>query len=261
MTPSGRHDRNERHSDAGRRHGHANGRAGRQTRARPVGPVHRLAVHPPDNAPLARDQHLSVDLGDPALIHRLHGQPAGAGRDSSASTIMSIFSPMRTCLGELPDHGAFRLLDDRAAGLDRPRARVAHQPEVPRPQLLDDGHPAADDVVPGGRRQLLDLAVPAADRAVQLSDRFLHRRGAEFVHDDRQRRLGALDDRAGQHLDVDALCYADLPRRAALDSRLHLRGGRGGSRVALGGNSGRSPCRWSCPSSCSPCCSRRSSRS
>ena len=34
----------------------------------------------------------------------------------------------------------------------------------------------ADDAVAGGRGQLLDLAVPAADRAVQLFHRLLHRR-------------------------------------------------------------------------------------
>ena len=206
-------------------------RAGRPTRSRPVGPLDRLAVHPADDAPAARDQHLSVDLGDPAVVHRLHGQPADPGPLHRHRQLCR-HPHRRGSVGELPDHRAFRVLDDRAAGPDRPRSRAAHQPEIPRPQLLDDRHPAADDVVPGGRGQLLDPAVPAADRAVQLSDRLLHRRCAEFVHHDRKRRPGALDDRAGQHLDVDALRDADLPGRAALHSRLHLRGGRGGSRVA-----------------------------
>ncbi len=44
---------------------------------------------------------------------------------------------------------------------------------------------------------------------------------------------GALGDRDGRYLDVDALRHADLSRRAALDSRLHLRGGRGRSRLAV----------------------------
>jgi len=34
-------------------------------------------------------------------------------------------------------------------------------------------------------------------------------------------------------LDVDSLCDADLPGRSALDSRLYLRGGRGGSRIEM----------------------------
>jgi hypothetical protein len=36
-------------------------------------------------------------------------------------------------LGELPDNGAFCVLDDRAAGPGRPGPRLAHQPEIPRP--------------------------------------------------------------------------------------------------------------------------------
>ena len=45
---------------------------------------------------------------------------------------------------------------------------------------------------------------------------------AELVQHDRRGRAGALDDRAGRYLDVGALRDADLPRRAALDPRLHL---------------------------------------
>ena len=43
----------------------------------------------PTMALLARDQHLSADLGDPAVVHRIDGQSADPGRVSSASTIMS----------------------------------------------------------------------------------------------------------------------------------------------------------------------------
>ena len=39
-------------------------------------------------------------------------------------------------------------------------------------------------------------------------------------------RAGALGDRHRRHLDVDAVRHADLPRRPAVDPRLHLRGGR-----------------------------------
>ena len=48
-----------------------------------------------------------------------------------------------------------------------------------------------------------------------------------------QRVAGAVGDRHRRHLDVDALRDADLPRRAALDPRLHLRGGGGRPRLQL----------------------------
>ncbi len=107
------------------------------------------------------------------------------------------------------------------------------QPEVSRSQLLDDRDPVADDAVACRGRQLLDLAAAAADRTLQLFHRLFHRLGAELVHDDRQRRSGALDNRNGQHLDVDALRDADLPGRAALHSRLYLRSSGDRSRVEL----------------------------
>ena len=71
-------------------------------------------------------------------------------------------------------------------------------------------------------------------------------------------RSGALVDRHRRRLDVDALRDADLPGGPALDSRLHLRGGRGRPRLAAGASSGRSRCRWRCPSSCWRCCSAAS---
>ena len=43
----------------------------------------------------------------------------------------------------------------------------------------------------------------------------------------------------GQHLDVDALCDADLSRRTALHSGIHLRGRRGRPRFVADGSSGR----------------------
>ena len=78
------------------------------------------------------------------------------------------------------------------------------------------------------------------------------------IRDAGQRDAGALGDHHRRHLDVDALRDADLPRRPALHPRLHLRGGRGRPRVATGGSSGRSRCRWRCPSSCWRCCSAAS---
>ena len=74
-------------------------------------------------------------------------------------------------------------------------------------------------------RNLLDLPVPAADRDLQLHRECL--RGGRPARHDRQRAPGALVDRDGRHLDVDALRDADLPRGFAFHSRLHLRGGGG----------------------------------
>ena len=77
------------------------------------------------------------------------------------------------------------------------------------------------------------LVVPAADRAVQLSDQPVHRHSAQFVQHDRRGGAGAVDDRAGRQLDVGALRDADLPRRATLDPGLHLRGCRSRPRLAV----------------------------
>ena len=156
------------------------------------------------------------------------------------------------------DDGAFRVLDDPAADADRLHARLSDRPQVPRPRLLDDHHPGADDAVAGRGRQFLALPLRAADRAVRLCRLVLLRHSADRDPDAEQRVAGALGDHHRRHLDVDALRDADLPRRAALDPRLHLRGGRGRPRLATGGSSGRSRCRWRCPSSCWRCCSAAS---
>ena len=54
--------------------------------------------------------------------------------------------------------GAFRLLDDPAPDRARLRARLADRPQVPRPRLLDDDDPDADDAVAGRGRQFLDAS-------------------------------------------------------------------------------------------------------
>ena len=147
--------------------------------------------------------------------------------------------------------GAFRVLDDPAADADRLHAGLADRPQVPRPRLLDHHHPCSDDAVAGRRRQFLEVPLRAADRAVHLHRLVLHRNPADRHRHAERRVAGTLVDHHRRHLDVDALRDADLPRRAALDPRLHLRGGRGRPRLATGGSSGRSRCRWRCPSSCS----------
>jgi len=50
---------------------------------------------------------------------------------------------------------------------------------------------------------------------------FDRRRSVEFFHD-RRCRAGAVGHRDSRHMDVDPLCHADLPRRSAIDSGLHL---------------------------------------
>ena len=48
--------------------------AGARALARPVGPDHRMAVHPSDDRAAVGDQHFSVDLDDPAIVHELSSQ-------------------------------------------------------------------------------------------------------------------------------------------------------------------------------------------
>ena len=106
--------------------------------------------------------------------------------------------------------------------------------KLPRPRLLDDRHPHPDDAVAGGGRKLLEVPLPAADRPLQLRRLVLHRRrpasSFQMIGDV---GAGALGDHHRRRLDVDALRDADLPRRAALHPRLHLRGGRGRPRLPL----------------------------
>ena len=157
-------------------------------RARPVGSCDRLAVHRADDRAAAGDQHLSADLDDPALVHELPRQPAERRRhgcrDSTTTTRIltdpDIWAAMQV-------DRAFRVLDDRAADAARLRARLADRPQIPRPWLLDHGHPDPDDVVAGGRRQFLDVPLPAADRPLQLRRLVLHRHAAVLLRDDRRR--------------------------------------------------------------------------
>ncbi len=46
---------------------------------------------------------------------------------------------------------------------------LADQPRIPVAWLLDHGDSGADDVVARGRRELLDAAVPASDRALSIT--------------------------------------------------------------------------------------------
>ena len=75
---------------------------------------------------------------------------------------------------------------------------------------------------------------------------FLHPR--RRLHDDRRRPSGALGDRDGRQLDVDAVRHADLSRRPALDPRIHLRGRRGRRRLVLAPVLDDHDARWSCRS-------------
>ena len=84
------------------------------------------------------------------------------------------------------------------------------------------------------------LAVPAADRAVQLRDRLVHRHSAELIQHDRRGRAGALDHRARRYLDVGAVRDADLPCRSSLDSRITSTKRPRSTAPRPGGNSGRS---------------------
>ena len=150
-----------------------------QARQRPFRPDGRVAVHRADDRAPARDQHLPADLGDPALLHQLPGQPPERA-DQEHRALQLFAHPDRP--GHLDRHAgdrAFRVLDDPAADADRLRACLSDRPQVPRPRLLDDHHPGADDAVAGGGRQFLALPLRAADRAVHLHRLVLHRHPAD----------------------------------------------------------------------------------
>ena len=75
------------------------------------------------------------------------------------------------------------LLQTRA----RLRPRLSDRPQIPRPRVLDHGHPDPDDAVAGGGGQLLAVPLPAADRALQLHRLLLHRHPALVLRDARDR--------------------------------------------------------------------------
>ena len=219
----------------------------------------RLAVHRADHPAAARHQHLSAVLGDRAVASPTTAPTGRTSRSrTSASTTTSASSTDPDIWIAMQTTAHFVFWTIAAADADRLRARLSDRPQVPRPCLLDHHHPGADDAVAGRGRQFLALPLRAADRALRLRRLVRLRHSADRDPDAEQRVAGALGDHHRRYLDVDALRDADLPRRAALDPRLHLRGGRGRPRLATGGSSGRSRCRWRCPSSCWRCCSAAS---
>jgi hypothetical protein len=70
--------------------------------------------------------------------------------------------------------------------------------------------------------QFLDLPLPAANRTFQLFHRLRIGSGPGQFLDDRGCAAGALGHRDRGYLDVDAVCDADLPCRAALHPAEHL---------------------------------------
>ena len=96
------------------------------------------------------------------------------------------------------------------SGSDRLYACLSDQQEIQGERPVDDDHRLADDAVTCGCRQFLDLPVSAANRAVQLCGRVFHGRGSFQLFHDRGGRSGALVNCDCRHMDVDALCDADL---------------------------------------------------
>ena len=185
----------------------------------------RLAVHRADDRPAAGDQHLPADLDDPAVLHQLPGQPAqcrscanvGLDNYTTILTDPDVWAAMQATA-----HFVFwTILLQTVLGfgftlawlIDKKFRGHAFWTTV----IL---HP--DDAVAGGGRELLALPLPAADRALQLRRSFFTGAAAVVVRDARRRDAGALGDHHRRYLDVDALRDADLPRRPALDPRLHL---------------------------------------
>ena len=65
----------------------------------------------------------------------------------------------------------------------------------------------------------------ASDRALQLRGLLRDRSGSGELLDDRRCPSCALGDRDRRHLDVDAVCHADLPGGTALDPGQYIRSG------------------------------------
>ena len=229
-----------------------------EARQGPFRPDGRLDLHRADDRALARDQHLPADLGDPALLHQLPGEPAERADQEHRALQLFAHPDRHRHLDRHAGDRAFRVLDDPAADADRLYARLSDRPQVPRPRLLDDHHPGADDAVAGGGRQFLALPLRAADRALHLCRLVLHRHPDDRHIDAVQRDAGAVGDHHRRHLDVDALRDADLPRRACAPSPTTSTRPPRSTAPPTGGSSGRSRCRWRCPSSCSPCSSAAS---
>ena len=153
-----------------------------------VGPRDRLAVHRPFDHPVAGDQYLSADLGDPAFLHQLQVNLPNAplrfvGLDNYIDILtdedvwqgMQVTARFVICTIALQTLIGFGL----ALLINR---------QFSRPQLLDHNHPVADDAVARGRGQFLDVSFPAANRPFQLHRLFLHRHSAVLVPDDWRRR-------------------------------------------------------------------------
>ena len=195
---------------------------------------HRLAVHRADDRAAARDQHLPADLDDPALVHQLPRQPAQrADRLESACdnyervlTDPDIWDNMQVtahfvfwtiALQTLLGFGAGLLINQRSA------ATASGPPSILLPMMLS---PA----VVGNFWTFLYQPQIGLFNYVVAFFTGVDPTSFQMIGDV---DAGALGHRPRRHLDVDALRHADLPRRPALDPRLHLRGGRGRPRLAV----------------------------
>ncbi len=137
-------------------------------RAQPVGSHRCLAVRRTDHRPFARDQYLPADLDDQVVLHQPQSEHVVFAAAFRRPGQLRRYPQRRRHLEPHADDGPVRRLDRRVGGRGRLRPGAPDQPAVPRPRILDHDHPAADDAVAGRGRQLLDPAVSAADRPVQL---------------------------------------------------------------------------------------------
>ena len=121
------------------------------------------------------DQHLSVDMDDLAFIHQLPRQPAECSGPRRRHRQLPFHPDRPGHLGGDAGDRPFRVLDHRPANADRLLPCLSDRPQVSWSWLLDHRHPDSDDAVAGGGRQLLEVPLRAADRAVQLCGRLRRR--------------------------------------------------------------------------------------
>ena len=173
-----------------------------------------------------------ADLGrSGSQFHQLPRQPAKCARWKAlaSSNYERVLTDSDVWIDHA-DHGAFRLLDHHPADADRLHARLSDRPQVSSGHAsLDDRHPDPDDAVAGRCRKLLDVSSTSRRSASSITV-------VSAVTGVPIRPLSRCSATVSlapwSIIIVDTWMWtpyrdADLPRRSALDPRLHLRGGRG----------------------------------
>ena len=203
-------------------------------RALPLRPVDRVAVHRARRSSFSSRSTSSRCSGRSISPSPTTGPTARTPRSRCRHCALRAHPDRRRHLALHAGDGAFRLLDDRcietvlgfalAYLIDRNfRGHAFWTTVILIPMMLS---PA---VVGNFWKFLYQPQIGLFNYAVS----FFTGVDPTVVPDARRGRARALGDRPRRRLDVDALRDADLPRRAPLHPRLHLRGGRSRPRLRV----------------------------